>query len=97
MKTAGKYALSLAATIALTATGVYAWAGLTASSGDKLDYQKWNQLVNTVQSGIPTGAVMSFNLASCPSGWTEYSAAAGRTVIGRGNGAGSNASVGDMG
>ena len=93
MNTASKYVLSLAATIALTATGVYAWAGLTASSGDKLDYQKWNQLVNTVQSGRIPGEVAAFNLASCPTGWTEYTAAAGRTVIGRGNGAGSNASV----
>lgn len=51
MNTTSKYILSLTATIALTVTGVYAWAGLTASSGDKLDYLKWNQLVSTVQSG----------------------------------------------
>ncbi len=33
-------------------------------------------------AGIPTGAVMFFNLASCPTGWTELTAARGRTVVG---------------
>lgn len=37
---------------------------------------------------MPTGAVMAFNLASCPSGWTEYTAGAGRSIIGVGAGAG---------
>lgn len=90
MNTASKYVLSLVATIALTATGVYAWAGLTASSGDKLDAAKWNQLVSSIPAGIPAKAVMSFNLTSCPTGWTEYTAAAGRTVIGRADGTVSN-------
>ena len=40
--------------------------------------------------GVPSGAVMFFNLASCPSGWTALSAAQGRYLVGLnpGNGLG---------
>jgi len=31
---------------------------------------------------VPQGAVMSFNLASCPSGWTEVTAAQGKAIVG---------------
>ena len=31
---------------------------------------------------IPPRAVMSFDLASCPSGWSEYTNANGRAVVG---------------
>jgi len=31
---------------------------------------------------VPQGAVMSFNLSSCPSGWTEVTAAQGRAIVG---------------
>lgn len=34
---------------------------------------------------IPSGAVMAFNLASCPSGWSEYTSARDRTIIGSGS------------
>ena len=37
---------------------------------------------------VPAGAVMAFNLGSCPSGWTDYSAAAGRNIVGYGSGTG---------
>ena len=33
-------------------------------------------------AGAPTGAVLAFNLSSCPSGWSEYTGARGRTIIG---------------
>ncbi|MCX7616023.1 MAG: hypothetical protein N2Z68_01380 [Patescibacteria group bacterium] len=32
--------------------------------------------------GIPSGAVMFFNLSSCPSGWTELTSARGRYIVG---------------
>jgi len=32
--------------------------------------------------GIPSGAVMYFNLTSCPSGWTELTGARGRYLVG---------------
>ncbi len=31
---------------------------------------------------VPTGAVMAFDLTSCPSGWSEYTALRGRFVRG---------------
>ena len=31
---------------------------------------------------VPQGAVMTFNLASCPSGWTEVTDAQGRAIVG---------------
>ncbi len=33
--------------------------------------------------GLPSGAVVSFNMASCPSGWSEFTNAKGRVVVGR--------------
>ncbi len=36
----------------------------------------------TVGGSAPLGAVMSFNLASCPSGWTELTSARGRYIVG---------------
>lgn len=35
---------------------------------------------------IPSGAVMFFNLAACPTGWTELTSARGRYVVGTPNG-----------
>lgn len=32
--------------------------------------------------GVPSGAVMAFNLGACPSGWSEYTLAKGRFVRG---------------
>ncbi len=32
--------------------------------------------------GIPSGAVMFFNLSACPSGWTELTSARGRYIVG---------------
>ncbi len=80
-KNTTKYIVSIVFTIFLTVLWVKAWVWLTASSWDKLDYQKWNELVSTVQSWIPTWAVMAFNLAWCPSGWTEFTNAKWRTII----------------
>jgi len=34
---------------------------------------------------MPSGAVMAFDLAACPKGWTPFGDAAGRTVIGTGS------------
>ncbi len=39
-------------------------------------------------SGVPSGAIMAFNLKACPSGWSEVPALAGRTIIGAGTGPG---------
>lgn len=37
---------------------------------------------------IPSGAVMAFNLAICPDGWSEFTQVRGRVVIGAGQGPG---------
>jgi hypothetical protein len=43
----------------------------------------WISMSSTVvDSGVPSGAVMSFNLASCPTGWSEYTLARGRFIRG---------------
>ncbi|MBU1179957.1 hypothetical protein KJ885_03365 [Patescibacteria group bacterium] len=34
---------------------------------------------------VPAGAVMAFDLASCPTGWSEYTSARDRTIIGSGS------------
>jgi hypothetical protein len=90
-----KNIFSVVLIVFLTTISIKAWNWLTASQGDKLDYQKWNQLVATVQSWIPSWAVMAFNLPSCPFGWTAYSNWVWRTVIWAWNGAWSTTSVWD--
>jgi hypothetical protein len=59
----------------------------TNSPGHKLDVQGGD--INTSgkirEAGnalVPAGLVMMFNLASCPSGWTEVTAARGRALVG---------------
>jgi hypothetical protein len=42
-----------------------------------------SSIVTSPVSGVPSGAVMAFNLASCPTGWTEAIAAQGRYVVGK--------------
>ena len=37
---------------------------------------------------IPSGAVMAFNLSSCPAGWSALAAVAGRVIVGAGSGSG---------
>lgn len=38
--------------------------------------------LNGVDAVAPAGAVMFFNLAACPAGWTEYTEARGRYLVG---------------
>ncbi len=35
--------------------------------------------------GVPSGAVMAFNLSSCPSGWSAFTQGAGRVILGTGD------------
>lgn len=50
----------------------------------------WNSFGGS--STIPTGAIMAFDLTTCPTGWTEYTAARGRFLRGIDNGAGNDPS-----
>ena len=55
--------------LAVAIPGVYAW-NTAVDPGDPLTADKWNDLVDQVESAnVPQGAVMAFNLDSCPSGW----------------------------
>lgn len=88
-----KYIVSVISTVFLSILCVQAWNWLTASPWDKLDYQKWNELVASVQSGRIPWEVAAFNLASCPNGWSPYTPAIGRTIIWVWNGAGNNTTL----
>lgn len=91
-----KYILVLFFTMFFTILWVKAWNWLTASSWDKLDYQKWNELVWTIQSWVPSWAVMAFDLAACPTWWSAYSNWIWRTIIWVWNWAGSNTALDDL-
>jgi hypothetical protein len=41
-----------------------------------------NEAAKSAFADVPSGAVVFFNLASCPAGWTEHSAARGRAIVG---------------
>lgn len=45
----------------------------------------------TSADSTPAGAVMGFNLASCPSGWTDFAAGQGRFLVGVGASTGGGA------
>jgi hypothetical protein len=47
---------------------------------------------NLGTDAVPAGAVMAFNLSSCPAGWSEYAPARGRFIRGIDNGAGNDPS-----
>ena len=64
--------------IVFSITGTYAaLSSLTATTGESLTATKWNNLVD---HATPSGAVMAFDLAACPTWWTEYTLAYGRFI-----------------
>ncbi len=54
--------------------------------------QAFNFTGGGIGGGTPTGAIMAFDLATCPSGWSEYTPARGRFLRGIDNGAGNDPS-----
>ena len=48
-----------------------------------------------ITGGVPQGAVMFFNLSSCPSGWSVSTNAKGRYLVGLNDGGSLGATVGD--
>lgn len=68
------------------------WAGQTVTGGDP-------PTGGGGGDSLPTGAVMAFNLATCPTGWSALTAAVGRSIVGVGTYAanadddGSNSSI----
>ena len=47
-----------------------------SAEADRLNGQRASQIA------VPAGAVMHFNLPSCPTGWSEFAAGQGRTLVG---------------
>lgn len=67
------------------------------TSGQPLTQSLFGKVVNNIAdhetriaslttSAVPSGAIMAFSLATCPTGWTEYTAARGRFLRGLDNG-----------
>lgn len=46
------------------------------------------QLEDLASAAAPSGAVLAFNLAECPEGWTLFASLQGRVVVGAGQGRG---------
>ena len=43
-------------------------------------------LTAVIQNAVPTGSILPFDLSTCPSGWTNYTLANGRVIVGSGSG-----------
>lgn len=79
------------ATTFTSLTPVWSGSGLTSSAWNlmvsNLDDLNWRlNTLNTTVSGLsatPSWAVMAFNLASCPTGWTTLASAAWRVIVGK--------------
>jgi hypothetical protein len=59
----------------------------STSGGIKIPDGTTQTTAATGGSGVPSGAVMFFNLSACPSGWSPLAAGVGRYVVGVTNGA----------
>jgi hypothetical protein len=58
----------------------------TCATGSAISAVAVDGSVTCSTAGIPTGAVMFFDLTSCPSGWSELTTARGRVAVGRPSG-----------
>ncbi len=66
-------------------------ANIANGTVSNTEFQHLNGVTSAIQTqmndkGVPAGAVMSFNLASCPAGWSELTAARGRVIVGKPSG-----------
>jgi hypothetical protein len=65
--------------------------------GSNRNNQSSSNVVQAQAVTIPAGMVVAFDLASCPSGWTEYTAGRGRAIIGTNPSAGGGISARALG
>ncbi len=65
--------------LVLSVAAVALAAPVTFSAGQTLQATDLN---NNFSYLVPSGAVVAFNLSSCPAGWSALAAAQGRTIIG---------------
>lgn len=83
------------AAAALNRTGGTITGNVNVSSGVTIDGVDISEvLAEAAVSGVPAGAVMPFNLASCPTGWAEFTTARGRYVVGLPSGGTLNGTAG---
>jgi microcystin-dependent protein len=55
---------------------------LGRSANGAVPYSEETGHAVAADNGVPSGAVMAFNLASCPAGWSPMSSASGRAIVG---------------
>jgi hypothetical protein len=74
----------------------------TFESGDLISASEMNEnfdylrnAITDVEGGVPSGAVMFFDLPSCPLGWSELVEARGRAVVGLDSGGTLRGTVGE--
>lgn len=75
---------------------------LIAQNKKLTDCGKLSQIYNPdtdscASAGVPAGVVAAFMQASCPTGWSDYAAADGRTLIGVGTGGGASYNLANYG
>lgn len=75
------------AVLACTGTAIGAMR-YTSGTMQVCDGSEWGN----IGIGVPTGTIAAFAASSCPSGWSEYTAARGRFLRGIDNGAGNDPS-----
>jgi len=78
--TAPSYPLDVVGTIQSTGFKLSTEAGANkVLTSDASGVASWQTATST---GVPSGAVMYFNLSTCPTGWTELTSARGRYLVG---------------
>lgn len=62
--------------------------GVVSASQMNENFAYLQNAITDVEGQVPAGAVMMFNLSTCPAGWSELSEARGRTFVGMNGSAG---------
>jgi hypothetical protein len=86
----GVFSVSLGETVPLTDAQLQSPAlwldvtveGQTLTPRQQLLATPYARRADAVANGIPAAVVMFFNLAACPAGWSEFTSARGRYVLG---------------
>lgn len=86
--------VQIASTTAVTTCDSGAMGALrynsTSSSLELCNGTSWQSVGSGGGVGMPTGTIAAFASSTCPTGWTEYTAARGRFLRGIDNGAGND-------
>lgn len=62
--------------------------GVISASEMNANFAYLQNAITDVEGAVPTGAVMLFNLSTCPAGWSEVTDARGRALVGMNGSAG---------